>query len=241
MGVWRVAGGSSSSPAGQPDPRWSSGQRWASRDGSRRPPPVQRGGRRWIRATRVGDARAPRAQRAPGRSTVASARAGPVRMLQRQVLSAESALSSSAASFWASVPMNSTGTMRAAIRVAARSDRPWPGRPPGPGGGRVVRDVQPGAEADLDHLARQPGGDPGPDLADVGAAHPEVEDARQHLIPVDTHPASLAPGCGSGGSAVFVAEKAAGPHRRSRGPAVRAAAVAGLPCAPAAVAGMMRG
>ena len=82
---------------------------------------------------------------------------------------------------------------------------------------RVVRHVQPGPEADLEHHAGHPGGDPGPHLADVRAAHAQIKGTGQHLIPVDAHPASLSRGGRRDTRARFsLRKKRGGPDRGSR-------------------------
>jgi hypothetical protein len=90
--------------------------------------------------------------------------------------------------------------------MAAELDRDAAGGPPrgqltAPGGGidrddpphagRVVREVQPGAETDLQYLAVQAGGDPRPDPGEFAAPHGQIEGPGKDLVPVETHAVSV--------------------------------------------------
>ena len=72
-----------------------------------------------------------------------------------------------------------------------RVHRQDPGEP-----GRVVRDVVAGSESDLQHLAVQPARDPGPDRPVLRCPHRQLDNPRQHPIPVPAHNVtSLAVSC----------------------------------------------
>ena len=57
--------------------------------------------------------------------------------------------------------------------------------------GRVVLDVESGAEADFQHLTAEPGRDPSACFRQLATAHEHIHDPRQHLIAVEAHRASM--------------------------------------------------
>jgi len=65
--------------------------------------------------------------------------------------------------------------------------RGWVDRPDAVDCRRIVGDIEPGAEADLDYLTVQSGGDAGPDRAELFAGHDYLGDPGQDLAGIEPH------------------------------------------------------